>query len=293
MEYLRTITGLIIAYMKTYFYDIISRMHFPMITIVPKPTDSQGDNSTAMVTEELAKAGATYDFINPDKIDALSGAISGRIIWVCGLRQDDHQLEVMNALSVNNRVINSPESIFTCASKVKTTALLLKSGIRSPDTMFTASREEAEKFITTHGKVVYKPVYGYDGNGIRLLSTVGELGRGPYYLQEYIPNDRDYRIFVIAGEAVGAIVRQSDSLAHNIHQGGKGTPYEINRDMAVIAGEAADAVGVDYGGVDLLEDGEDYTVLEVNGTPNWHCMNAPIPKLLAQYLMRQERELRS
>ena len=29
-----------------------------MITIVPKPTDSAGDNSTSMVIEELTKAGA-------------------------------------------------------------------------------------------------------------------------------------------------------------------------------------------------------------------------------------------
>jgi ribosomal protein S6--L-glutamate ligase len=32
-----------------------------------------------------------------------------------------------------------------------------------------------------------------------------------------------------------------------------------------------------------------YTVLEVNGTPNWHCMKAPIPRLLAEYLAQQKR----
>ncbi|MCU0631223.1 MAG: RimK family alpha-L-glutamate ligase, partial [Methanoregulaceae archaeon] len=31
---------------------------------------------------------------------------------------------------------------------------------------------------------------------------------------------------------------------------------------------------------------------EVNGTPNWHCMSAPIPKLLAEYLISKEREFR-
>ena len=65
------------------------------------------------------------------------------------------------------------------------------------------------------------------------------------------------------------------------------------RDMAIIAGNAADAVGVDYGGVDLLRHREGYTVLEVNGTPNWHCMSAPIPELLAEYLISQEREMRT
>lgn len=97
-----------------------------MITIVPKPTDSVNDNSTSMVTEELTKAGSTYKLINLDSINPLSAPVSGDLIWVCGLRQDDHQFEIINALSVDNLVINSPESIFTCASKVKTSALLKK-----------------------------------------------------------------------------------------------------------------------------------------------------------------------
>jgi len=263
-----------------------------MITIVQKPTDSAGDNSTSMVTAELTKVGAAYQFINLDSVDPLSRPCSGELIWVCGLRQDDHQFEVVNALSVDNLVINSPESIVTCASKVKTSALLQKNCIKTPETLFTASVETAGRFIEKHGKVVYKPVYGYDGNGICLINSARELGNGPYYLQEYIPNDRDYRIFVIDGRSVGAIVRRSDSLAHNIHQGGTGIPCGIDTEMDTMAGEAAMAVGVDYGGVDLLKDDEGYTVLEVNGTPNWHCMSAPIPKLLAEYLVMKERQFR-
>jgi tetrahydromethanopterin:alpha-L-glutamate ligase len=260
-----------------------------MITIIPKPTDTAGDDSTRMVTEELTKSGVAYKFLNPDSVDPLSDSCSGELIWVCGLRQDDHQFEVINALSVNNHVINSPESIFTCASKVKTSALLQKKRIKTPETLFTASVEIAGRFIEKHGRVVYKPVYGYDGNGIRLIKTAGELGPGPFYLQEYVPNDRDYRIFVINGRSVGAIVRRSDTLAHNIHQGGIGKPCEIDPEKDAMAGEAAMAVGVDYGGVDLLKDKDGYTVLEVNGTPNWHCMSAPIPKLLAEYLITKQR----
>jgi ribosomal protein S6--L-glutamate ligase len=63
--------------------------------------------------------------------------------------------------------------------------------------------------------------------------------------------------------------------------------------MRAIAEASADAVGIDYCGVDLLRDREGYTVLEVNGTPNWHCMSAPIPNLLALYLIERERETRA
>jgi ribosomal protein S6--L-glutamate ligase len=56
--------------------------------------------------------------------------------------------------------------------------------------------------------------------------------------------------------------------------------------MSRLAVAAARAVGADYAGVDLLPVPEGFTVLEVNGTPNWHCMDAPIPALLAGYLVR-------
>jgi tetrahydromethanopterin:alpha-L-glutamate ligase len=261
-----------------------------MIHIVPKPTDTFIDNSTAMVIRELERAGSSPQLLNLDVIDPFSEGPRGCVIWICGLRQDTHQFEVLNALAAENRLINTPDAILACASKVKTSAILFKSGIRSPETLFSASRDRAEAFIDRWGAVVSKPVYGYDGKDIRLVRSSRELGPPPYYLQEYIRNDRDFRVFVIDGEAVGAISRTSDSLAHNIHQGGVGCPCHIDDSMQEISQAAARAVGVDYGGVDLLIQDEAYTVLEVNGTPNWHCMAAPIPILLAEYLIEKERE---
>ena len=103
-----------------------------------------------------------------------------------------------------------------------------------------------------------------------------------------MPNDEDYRIFVLGDGAVGAIRRTSPHLTHNIHQGGRGEAVAVTPAMARLAVAAARAVGADYAGVDLLPVPGGFTVLEVNGTPNWHCMTAPIPALLADYLVRCE-----
>ncbi len=178
-------------------------------------------------------------------------------------------------------------AIATCASKVATTALLLHAGLPSPATGFLRTRGQATAFIAAHGdRAVFKPVYGYDGNGIRLVESADELEEPPYYLQEYVPNDEDYRVFVIGDDAVGAIRRTSPHLTHNIHQGGRGEAVAVTPAMARLAVAAARAVGADYAGVDLLPAPVGFTVLEVNGTPNWHCMAAPIPALLAVYLVR-------
>ncbi len=264
-----------------------------MIHIIPKPTDTTDDNSTAAVAGEIRSQGGTCELIDIHRIDPFMPPFEHEIVWVCGLTQDEHQFEVLQALSLSNVLVNTPQAIGICASKVFTTALLMHHSVPSPRTLFTSSKEIASRFIQEHGRVVIKPIYGFDGHGIFLIDAPGQLGNPPYYLQEYVPNDRDFRIFVIDGDPVGAIMRVSDTLAHNIHQGGTGIPSEIDDEMRSIAAAAAQVTGVDYGGVDLLRYHDSYCVLEVNGTPNWHCMAAPIPALLARYLLEKERDLKA
>ena len=283
--------------MFSYNYEIIQVIFWicdNMILIVKKPTDTPDDNSTGMVADALTKKGAKFSYLDLAGIDPFSNEIEGNLIWVCGIKQDAVQFEVISALNLNNRVVNSPDAIAACASKAQTTARLLKNGVRTPDTIFTGSKKCVEKFLEKHGTVVYKPVYGFDGNGIYPFKSMSELKEdSPYYIQEYVKNNCDYRVFVVGGVAVGAIRRTSDSFAHNIHQGGFGEALEvIPEEICDIASRAAKAIGIDYCGVDLLplEDGG-YTVLEVNGTPNWHCMTAPIPSILADYLIETEKHL--
>jgi ribosomal protein S6--L-glutamate ligase len=263
-----------------------------MIRIIPKPTDTPEDNSTQMVLDALDTLNAQYELLHLNEINPFRVPCKGDLIWVCGIRQNGVEFEQIKALSLTNRLVNTPDAIATCASKVMTSALLCHHGVPTPETLFTASQEAVEAFLLKHGKAVYKPVYGFDGDGIFLFSDISDLAEPPYYIQEYDKNDRDFRIFVIGYNAVGAIYRQSPHLTHNIHKGGVGTPVEIDPVMREISEAAAKAVGIDYCGVDLLRTDNGYTVLEVNGTPNWHCMAAPIPRLMAEYLVREEESLK-
>jgi tetrahydromethanopterin:alpha-L-glutamate ligase len=263
-----------------------------MIRIVPKPTDTPNDNSTGQVTAVLEALGGHYSVLDLASIDPFENPIEGDLIWVCGIKQDMAQFELLNILAQHNLVINSPDAIATCASKARTSALLIKHGVETPDTIFTCSYDHASSFLAKHKLAVYKPLYGFDGNGIFPFTRMDELqGHGPpYYLQEFVENDHDYRVFVLDGKAIGAIKRSSDSFAHNIHQGGEGRAVEVTPRMNEVAAAAAEAIGIDYCGVDLLTRGDSYTVLEVNGTPNWHCMGVPIPRFLAEYLIRREKD---
>ncbi|HQC92006.1 MAG TPA: RimK family alpha-L-glutamate ligase, partial [Candidatus Methanoculleus thermohydrogenotrophicum] len=109
-----------------------------MIHIVPKPTDTPEDNSTGAVIRELERAGARYRLLDLAAIDPLTSGLEHEHIWVCGIRQDLHQFETLNVLSLSNRIINTPAAIATCASKVMTTALLLQRGVRTPATVYVS-----------------------------------------------------------------------------------------------------------------------------------------------------------
>jgi len=261
-----------------------------MIRILKKPTDTPDDNSTGAVVAELDKLNVDYSYLNLDETNPFALDIEGDLIWVCGMKQDMVHFEMLTALENCNLVVNSPSAIAICASKAQTTARLIHNNIPTPETLFTGSLKKAEEFLNIHKKIVYKPLYGYDGNGIYPLTSMEEMGKYPYYLQEFVNNTHDFRVFVLNGKAIGAIQRSSDSFAHNIHQGGTGKAIEIPDKMAEIAISAAKAIGIDYCGVDLLPVDGGFTVLEVNGTPNWHCMSAPIPKLIARYLVKKETE---
>ena len=123
-----------------------------MIQIVPKPTDTPDDNSTAHGSRGDPEPGRGLPAAR-----LLTGwtpstlPFERRLVWVCGLTQDEHQFEVLQALSVANTLVNTPAAIGTCASKVLTTALLMRHDIPSPRTLFTSTRGIAENFLVRAG----------------------------------------------------------------------------------------------------------------------------------------------
>ena len=138
-----------------------------MIHIIPKPTDTPDDNSTGMVMDALRKMGVPFEVLDLASVDPFNLPVSGETIWACGIKQDGVQFELLKALEMENRVINSTEAIATCASKVTTTAKMFHIGAPSPATCFTNDKAVVQRFVDEHGgRAVYKPVYGFDGNGI-------------------------------------------------------------------------------------------------------------------------------
>lgn len=190
------------------------------------------------------------------------------------------RFEVLRALASRGiYVVNSPEAIAQAANKFATSAALRKAGVPTPRTIVTSSIDDALDALIDLGRAVYKPLFGYKGRGIALLTDKDEsalralmASQGLVYLQEFVGMERprDIRAFVVGDKVIGAIYRLAPEGAwiSNLARGGFAEPCPPTKEMANLAVKASRAIGATYSGVDLLETDVGLKVIEVNGTPS-------------------------
>lgn len=88
-----------------------------------------------------------------------------------------------------------------------------------------------------------------------------------HLFQEYIAESagRDLRVIVVGGRVLGSMERVSDGdFRSNIGAGGSGRPYPVGADAAALCVKIADALGLDFCGIDLLFGRRGMLLCEVN-----------------------------
>jgi [lysine-biosynthesis-protein LysW]---L-2-aminoadipate ligase len=178
------------------------------------------------------------------------------------------------------QVLNSAQATEVCGNKWRTTLALRKHGVPTPAAGLALTPEAALPLMAEMGfPVVVKPVTGSWGRLVTPVHTreVGELVTeylaalpGPeahlVYVQKLVVKpDRDIRVVVIGGRAVGAIYRIGPQWRTNVAQGAQAQVCPLTGEIAALAVAAADATGACIAGVDLVEDQDgQLSVLEVN-----------------------------
>lgn len=242
---------------------------------------------------------------------ALPHAAFVRSIGDGGLEQITFRLGILHALEASGvRVWNRPTAIERAVDKSSATFLFQRAGLPVPATVTVEGRARAATALARVGlPAVSKPMFGAQGAGIarvdgadglppaadvgdvyymqRLIETAGNGQPGPangaamYGSHVY----EDWRVLVSAGRVVSAMARRSSSWITNVHQGGTPSAVDPDPEMASLALRAAAAVGVDYGGVDLIRDSDGrLLVLEVNSNPAWRGLQSVTPFDIADML---------
>lgn len=87
-------------------------------------------------------------------------------------------------------------------------------------------------------------------------------------IQEYLPNDHDFRVFVQDGKIIAVIKRNTaDGFYNNVSQGGKAEVAEITKEEADVCILAAKLSGLKVAGVDFVRHNGNPYIFEVNKNP--------------------------
>ena len=233
----------------------------------------------------------------------LPDAVLVRGIAGGSFEQVTKRLGVLHALrELGVPVYNDARAIERSVDKSMTSLLLHAAGIATPATWVTESSAEAQRIAMREGAaghaLVLKPLFGSQGKGLQRVGQVdGQFQPVPdlaaahgglAYLQRYLPPlsspGHDWRVLVIGGRARSAMRRTSQHWIHNLAQGARGLAAALTPALAGPAERAADALGLDYAGVDLMPvaagPGEAaIAIIEVNGVAAWQGLKRVTPGL--------------
>src|SRR4051812_47661091 len=214
------------------------------------------------------------------------------------LEQVIFRVDALHALQARGvTCVNGPRALERTIDKFLASALLARARVSTPRTVACERADDAlEAFEELGGDVIVKPLFGAMGAGMTRVDDADvayrvfhalELERAVYYLQETLPHDgRDLRALVVGGRVLAAIERIGSGWRANLARGARAQATRLSDDQERLCLEAAEVLGVDYAGVDVLRaaDGRDY-VLELNGIPGWRGLQEATGAVVAAALV--------
>jgi ribosomal protein S6--L-glutamate ligase len=185
--------------------------------------------------------------------------------------------------------LNESVAIGRSRDKLRALQLLAREGIGLPVTAFAHGPRAAEDVIKEVGGVpcVIKLLEGTQGMGVILAETVASAksiieafsaANINILVQEYIKEagGTDVRALVVGGQVVAAMKRTGKigDFRSNLHRGGKAEGIALSEVEARTAVKAAEILGLNVCGVDMLRAGRGPVVIEVNSSPGIEGMEA-------------------
>lgn len=187
------------------------------------------------------------------------------------------QFEMMGVFAANES-----QSIARSRDKLRSLQLLSRHDIGIPPTAFARRREDIRAAIRKVGgaPVILKLLEGTQGMGVILAESVKSAEsvldamstlRQNILIQAFVEEaaGTDYRAIVVGGRVVAAMSRTAveGEFRSNVHRGATATGVTLDGAFEKTAVHAAEVLGLNIAGVDMLPSKEGPMVLEVNSSP--------------------------
>lgn len=179
-------------------------------------------------------------------------------------------------------VLNTSHAINVARDKLRALQLLSRHQVPFPATVFVRSGDEVLTAVERVGgaPVIVKLVEGTQGVGVILAETskvaqaiVETLStvQKNVLIQKFVEESRgrDVRAFVVGGRVVAAMRRTAlgDEYRSNVHRGARAEGIALSAAYETVALRAAEIMGLEVAGVDMLEGSDGPQVMEVNSSP--------------------------
>ncbi len=178
--------------------------------------------------------------------------------------------------------LNSSQGILNARDKLRTMQILAQNQLPFPNSIVSHNALNVESNIQSLGgaPVVVKLLEGMQGIG----TVLAESEKSAYsvvetllslktniMLQEFIAESKgcDIRVFVLGNKIIATMERtaKEGDFRSNLHRGGTSQKIEISLSQEEMSKLAANKIGLNMAGVDLIRSKEKTMILEVNSCP--------------------------
>lgn len=216
-------------------------------------------------------------------------AILIRAMPASSLEQIVFRMDALNQIEkqFNIPIINPAKTIESCVDKYLSLELLRDCEIPVPETSVAQTTEQALIFFEAMGKKsVVKPIFGSQGRGIELITSLDsakqlfqrlESSGNVIYQQRFVDHgDTDLRVLVVGSETFAVKRQRPGHWITNASQGAACHRHESSLQETAISLGAANSQGAFLAGVDIVYENGHPFVVEVNACPSWRHLSAAL-----------------
>ena len=177
---------------------------------------------------------------------------------------------------------NTAGGIMNSRDKLRSLQILSRHHIGIPRTTFVRDKKDVLPAIERVGgaPVVIKLIEGTQGIGVLLAESLTaatsiiellQSQKQNVLVQKFVAESKgkDIRAFVVGDRVIAAMrrVAQGQEFRSNVHRGGIAEPVELDENYRETAVRAAQILGLQIAGVDMLEGSDGPQIMEVNSSP--------------------------
>lgn len=201
---------------------------------------------------------------------------------------------------------NTAHGIANSRDKLRSLQILSRHHIGIPRTSFVVDKKDVAPAINRVGgaPVVIKLIEGTQGIGVLLAESMStaesmiellQSQKQNVLVQKFVAESRgkDIRAFVVGDRVVAAMrrVAQGQEFRSNVHRGGIAEAVELTDEYRETAVRAAQILGLQVAGVDMLEGKNGPQIMEVNSSPGLEgiesCTGLDVAGAVIDYISAQ------